>query len=324
MRSSLKWAKRPLFLIGFLALTACQREETPVSTQAVVQVNEHQLSLKEFSVKLARRLKDLDAVAAKSPASIDGAKAEIIKDFITQSLILDWHRTEKNPVTEQDVDDEVNKLRAQYPDDLSFRRSLASEGVSFSEWRESMRHQLIQKKFFASLATKIKNPGDEEVKKYFEQNRDRYKKKERIYVRQILTDEESKAEQLKGELKKRSFSDLATKYSIAPENKNGGLIGWVEKGSLDFMDPLFSLPVNAVSKIIKSSFGFHIVKIEKKLSASNGSLDEERPGIIRELRAQREQAEFVAWLDGQLRSSKISKNDSLIKSLKVETRGPNE
>ena len=308
----------------FLVMASCQREETQLSSQTVVQVNDHQLSLKELSVKLARRLKDLDAIAAKSPSSIEGAKSEIIKDFITQSLVSDWHRTQSQQVSESDVEAEASRLRANYPDDLSFRRSLATEGVSFSEWRESLRHQLIQKKFFASFESRIKNPTEEEIKKFFEQNRERYKKKERIYIRQIVTDDESKAELLKNEIKKRSFAELATKYSLAPEAKEGGLVGWIEKGTVDFFDPLFSQPVNSVSKVIKSSFGYHLVKIEKKLPASNGSLDEVRPTIIREIKAQREQAEFVAWLDGQIRSSKISKNDSLIKSLRVETRGQNE
>lgn len=317
--------KRRLFPILFaVLLAACQKEDGKVSSRVVLQVNDHKMTVKEFSVAVARRLKDLDAVAAKDPLSVEGAKNEIAKEFITQSLIVDWSRSHAKPISESELDEGVAKLRANYPDDLAFRRLLAAEGLSFSEWREGLRYQIIQKKFFAHLAEKIKNPSEDDVKKYFEQNRDRFRKKERIYIRQIVTDEETKAELLKNETRKRSFAELATKYSIAPESKEGGLVGWIEKGSVDFFDPLFSLPVNATSKIIKSPFGFHIVRIEKKLPASNGTLDEARPQIIRAIRAQREQAEFVAWMDGQIRSSKVMRDDELIRALKVETRGTDE
>lgn len=313
-----------LLFTMLISSAACTSGSSKVSSQPVVQVNAHPLTAKEFSSRLAQRLKDLDAITAKDPATIQSAKDEIIKSFIVQSLILDWARAKDIRIENADLEKEVEKIRSGYPDDLAFRRSLAAENLSFSEWREDLRRSMIERAFFAKLGEKAKPPTDEDVKKYFEDNRANYKKKERVYLRQIVTDEDAKAQMLRAELKTKDFADLAKKYSSAPEARNGGLVGWIEKGSVDFFDPAFSLPVGTVSQVIHSPFGYHLLKVEKKLPASTGSLDEARPEIVKSIRGKREQAEFVAWLDGQIRSAKIMKDDELIRSIRVETRSRDE
>lgn len=313
-----------LFLFLALISAGCTSGTSKVSTRPVVQVNAHPLSAKEFATKLGQRLKDLDAVTAKDPSTIQNAKDEIIKGFIVQSLILDWARAKDVRVADADLDKEVEKIRAGYPDDLAFRRSLAAENMSFSEWREELRKTMIERAFFAKLNEGIKPPTEDEIKKYFEENREPFKKKERVYLRQIVTDEETKAQLLRSETKTTDFATVAKKYSSAPEAANGGLVGWVEKGTVDFFDSAFTQPVGSISQVIRSPFGYHILKVEKKLPASNGTLDEARPTIVRELKGKREQAEFVAWLDGQIRSAKISRDDELVRSIRVETRSRDE
>lgn len=314
-----------LFLLaGSFFGAACTSGTSKVSTQPVVQVNAQPLTAKEFSSRLAQRLKDLDAITAKDPATIQSSKDEIIKAFVVQSLILDWARAKDLKVDDKDLDREVEKIRAGYPDDLAFRRSLAAENMSFSEWREDLRRTLIERAFFAKLNEKVKAPTDDDVKKYFEENRAAFKKKERVYLRQIVTDDENKAQMLKTETKSKDFATLAKKYSSAPEASSGGLVGWIEKGSVDFFDGAFTQSIGSVSQVVRSPFGYHLLKVEKKLPASNGSIDEARPEISKIIKGKREQAEFVAWLDGQIRSAKILKDDELIRSIRVETRSRDE
>ncbi|WP_413289500.1 peptidyl-prolyl cis-trans isomerase [Bdellovibrio sp. HCB337] len=324
----MKFIKSPaltgLFILGMIfGATACTSNYQKVSTKPVVKVNDHVLSTKEFSNQLARKLKDLDALTAKDPNTVQRTKEEILRAFIVKSLTLDWARANSLVVTESDLDKEVDKYRANYPDDLSFRRLLAQENLSFSEWREELRYTLIERAVFKKLNERIKPLTEAEIKQYYEEHKEQFKKKERIYLRQIVTDELGKADLLKSQVKQKDFAELAKKYSIAPEAKNGGLVGWIEIGSVDFFDPLFKSGVGSVTQI-KSPFGFHVVKIEKKAPAATLPLEEVRNQIIRALTAQREQGEFVKWLDAQLRSSKVLKDNELINSIVVETRTDND
>lgn len=323
----MKFFKSPamsgLFVFLSLAfLTGCPSSYQKISAKPVAKVNDHVLTTKQFANLIARKLKNFDALAAKDPNNIHRVKEDILREFVVKSLTLDWARAQSLVITESQLDQEVDKLRANYPDDLSFRRVLAQENLSFSEWREDLRYTLVEREVFKKLNEKTKAPTDEEIKRYYEEHKDRFKRKERIYIRQIVVDEAAKADAIKVNLKTQDFAEVAKKYSITPEAKAGGVVGWIEKGTVDYFDPLFS--AGAALQTVNSPFGIHLIKVDKKAPASVLSVEEAKPQIIRALRAQREQAEYVAWLDAQLRSSKVLKDYELMNSIQIDTRGKDD
>ena len=307
-----------------LSSSGCYSRYPKLVNKTIVQVNEHTLTTKDFANQLARRLKDLDAFSAKDPQIVRQAKDGIINDFIIKGLTLDWARAQNISVADSLVDSTVDKYRSNYPDDLSFRRALAQENLSFSEWREKLRYSLIEQASFKKMNEKSRPPTEAEIKKYYETKKDLFKKKERVFLRQILVDDLAKAELMKASIKTKDFATLAQQYSKAPEAKAGGAVGWIEKGSVDFFDSTFNQTIGSIGAIINSPYGYHVIRVEKKLPASVKSLDEARPQIIRTLMAQKEQAEFVAWLDHQIRSSKVLKDYDLINAINVDTKGSDE
>jgi peptidyl-prolyl cis-trans isomerase C len=316
-------AFRQTLLMGFVALYifGCTAQNSRVNPEQVIaKVNSRTLTLKDFSNRLGRRLKDLDSLSAKSSENLSFIKEEIIKNFITRSLVLDYAESKGLSVSNQELDVETARLRAAYPDDVTFRRTLAEENISFSEWQEQLRARLVEKKVFELISEKIKPPSIEELRLYYQQNLDSFKTKERVYLRQIVVEEQGKADHLKNELKKQSLETLAKKYSIAPEGKAGGLVGWISKGEVDFFDPVFSYKLGTPGPIFKSPFGFHIVQIERKSAPSTLALEEVRARIERTLRAQKEQALYTEWLDAQLRSSRVWRDYNLINSVRVDTK----
>jgi peptidyl-prolyl cis-trans isomerase C len=311
-----------LFHLGICFLIAgCDLGASRVAARPVVQVNDHTLSTKEFADQLARRLKNFDALAAKDPNNVKRAKEDVIRVFIMQSLTRDYAKKNDISVDDSELEKEINQFRASYPDDLSFRRTLAEENLSMSEWKEELRQTMISRKVFKKLSEKIQTPSAAEIQKYYEENKNLYKRKDRIYLRQIILDELSKAQSVRDELKKKDFSELAKKYSVAPEAKSGGLVGWVEKGSVDIFDKAFALPVGGVSQVLESSYGFHIFKVERKSGPGFASIDEVKKEIVQTLMGKKEQAEFADWLDKQIRSSRVLRDNDLMGAVTVETRG---
>ena len=64
-----------------------------------------------------------------------------------------------------------------------------------------------------------------------------------------------------------SFSVAAEFYSNDPGSKaNGGNFGWVSRGDFvpEFDAIAYTIPLNTVSDVFESPFGFHILKIEKR------------------------------------------------------------
>jgi parvulin-like peptidyl-prolyl isomerase len=85
---------------------------------------------------------------------------------------------------------------------------------------------------------------------------------------QILVKDRETALKIRGELKNfpQKFEEMAKKHSISMEASKGGLMGYFEKGTLpkDMEDVVFSLPLNTISPVVESSYGFHIFKITQK------------------------------------------------------------
>lgn len=83
----------------------------------------------------------------------------------------------------------------------------------------------------------------------------------------ILVDTEQEAQVLKARIDRgESFSELAKKYSKCPSGKEGGDLGYFEKGQMvpEFEDAAFNLPIGQTSNPVKTQFGWHLIKVYDK------------------------------------------------------------
>lgn len=302
------------------ALVSCTWNKQRLAEKPVVKVDDQELSLKDFSDSLSKQLKNFDGLVARSPGQIQRARDSVIRDFLLQAIILRFAKAQGIEISKQEREDEANRIRATYPDDQAFRKVLAEENIALNEWKKTVDENLIQQKVFATFRTKIQKPTEVEIKAYYDENKDRFKHPDRVYIRQIVVDEFSKASDLRDAVKKKDFSELARKFSVAPEAKSGGVVGWVDKGSVDIFEKAFTQSTGSVSQVLESPYGFHIFKVDKKEPAGLRRLDEVRSLVENLIISQREQKEYTQWLDKEIRSARVLIDYELIKQLKVETR----
>ena len=86
---------------------------------------------------------------------------------------------------------------------------------------------------------------------------------EKIRCSHILVEKLSQAQQVMEFLKKgESFESLAQKYSIDSSRERGGDLGYFGHGVMvkEFEKAAFSLEKGQVSEIVKTQFGYHIIK----------------------------------------------------------------
>ena len=120
--------------------------------------------------------------------------------------------------------------------------------------------------------------SDDEVKKWYQAQADRYKQGEERRASHILLlagkdasaaqakAAQAKAEEILSQLKKTpaDFARLAKQYSQDPGSaEKGGDLNWFSRGMMvkPFEESAFSLKENEISGIIRSDFGFHIIKL---------------------------------------------------------------
>ncbi len=142
---------------------------------------------------------------------------------------------------------------------------------------------------------------DEEARQYYTQHLSDYRISDRVKVAHILfkTTDKSPAEvatiektahdvlaQIKGGA---DFADLAKKYSEDTSASRGGELGWVVRGQTvkEFEDTAFSMKPGQVSDLVKTDYGYHIIKLEDKQIAHLQSFDEVKASLLADLEKQR-------------------------------------
>jgi len=137
---------------------------------------------------------------------------------------------------------------------------------------------------------------DAELRAYYNEHIGEYHVKNRARVSHILlktvgktTDAEIQEVQKKadGVLKQArgnaKFDELAGKFSEDDQSKvKGGDLGWIERGQTvpEFEQASFTLPVGKVSDLVRTQFGFHIIKVTEREDERTRSLEEVRGSIL--------------------------------------------
>src|SRR5258705_8738911 len=136
--------------------------------------------------------------------------------------------------------------------------------------------------------------SDDELKAKYQQDIQQYEVPNRVHVEHILfmtvgkpdaeVDEIKKKEEdvLKQVKKGAKFEDLAKKYSEDPGTKDkGGDLGWITQGQTvpEFEKTAFSLDKGKISDLVKTQYGFHIIKVLDKETAHTRPFEEGKVSI---------------------------------------------
>ncbi len=137
----------------------------------------------------------------------------------------------------------------------------------FKQIVEEAKHSLLQRFAVQKLLENI-IVSDEEMKVYYEENKESFVASEEVRAKHILVADEDKAKEIKEEIASgaKSFDDAAKEYSTCPSKEKGGDLGFFGKGRMvpEFDKAAFELEVGTVSDIVSTQFGHHIILVEEK------------------------------------------------------------
>jgi parvulin-like peptidyl-prolyl isomerase len=150
--------------------------------------------------------------------------------------------------------------------------------------------------------------GDAEMKRYYEEHRDRFALPEEYTLSQILiqprssedtADALNRARRVMDELKRgEKFEDLAVQYSDGLDASRGGRLGFVRQGELipAIERAIATLPPGGISDIIETAEGFHIIRVEEKKPKQFRPFEEVKFEIQGLVFQQKSEDVFQSWL----------------------------
>ncbi|VAX35125.1 hypothetical protein MNBD_UNCLBAC01-2118 [hydrothermal vent metagenome] len=260
-------------------------------------------------------LKDLKDYVRSTYASLvaqgmDEQKIQVIMEdlekngvnkLIEDSLILSRANDLGIIVRDKIIDERIKDLKKKYPSEQVFIGGLVKNGSSLTDLRNKIKDQLkIQFVVDHEIKSKL-YITPQEVTEFYEQNIEKFKKKERVNLDSIFIafkEDEKRAQQRIQEALKlieegKSFRDVAKQFSDTPS------IGVIEKGQVLPMieDVVFNLSKGDISSVITVSNGMFIFKLLGKTVAQSAPLDEVKEYVSNMLEQKKFQEKIMAWLE---------------------------
>ena len=174
---------------------------------------------------------------------------------------------------------------------------------------------LVQALIEREILNKLK-VNNEEVLEYYEQNKDIFTEKEQVHLYNILLETEEEAQDILEQLKAGGdFSEIAKEKSTGPSAAQGGDLGYLSKGTIipEIEEVVFALELEELSEVIKTDFGFHILKITEKKPKSVKTLEEVKEDIIQTLLPNKQKEAFENLLEELKGKAEIEINEEALK-----------
>jgi len=282
-----------------------------------------------------------------------GMSVSEFETYLQNEMLLEKFRelvTDGLSVSQQEIDREFRwrneKVKIDYvvikPDDLA--ASIHPSEAELAAWfsKNSSRYQVPEKRSarYALLdlsklraATTI---SDDTLRAYYNSHIDDYKVENRINVEHILFKTVGKTDAEVAEIRQEAedvlkqakhganFEDLARKYSEDDGTKaKGGALGWIVEGQTvpEFQQAAFSLPKGTISDLVKTQYGFHIIKVLDRESAHTKSFEEVRDSILQPVLDQKASAQandIYNQMAAAIRQSDRQSLDDLAKRFHLE------
>ncbi|HET9553486.1 MAG TPA: peptidyl-prolyl cis-trans isomerase [Anaeromyxobacteraceae bacterium] len=248
---------------------------------------------------LARELRQTSA-GGEAPGDV--LRQRVLDDLVDRALLLQQAKARSIVVGQDQVERAFLRIRAEYPG-THFDDLLAQERLSQGELKARLKDQLtVERLFHEEVFPRVK-VEDAEVERWYADHAADFQEPERVHVLQVVVASRDEAAQVRDQLRRdpARFAEVARKSSIAPEGKNGGDLGWIGRkgGFPEVFDACFALPLNVVSDVTPSPYGFHLFKVVEKKPAARRALDQARGEIgerlLRDKRA-RAQEEYLSAL----------------------------
>ena len=191
-------------------------------------------------------------------------------------------------------------------DGRTLQEILTQSGLSEEQLRGKLKEELGIDAMIERMVGPVK-PTDEEIKKYFEENKERYAQPEQLSTSHILLgfkgdprdpnfepSPEEKAElktKAEATLKRvqagEDFAKVAKQVSTGPSGPQGGDLDYNPRGAMvpEYEEAAWNLKPDEVSEIVETQFGFHIIKHTGHKDAQPADFEQVKFGIKEQLQA---------------------------------------
>ncbi|MFB6351197.1 MAG: peptidylprolyl isomerase [Bradymonadaceae bacterium] len=307
----------------------------PEATGPVATVDGDPIPAKAFN----EEIKKISKTGKFPPALLHRFKGRLIDRLVDQRLIDNAINKSSVEVSKKEVDKKLEEVRSEFDKAQNKKQSsdrdqgkrgrptslekLAQKyGISSDELRNSIRRSIAIEKMLMDKGVEL--PTDKEVRKFYDNNPDKFSKPEQVHVRHILIKVKpgsgdkkwKKAKKKIDKIHKKAtkdgtdFAKLAKKKSDGLSAKKGGDIGFISQKQFDknFTKAAFALQKGQVSKPVKTRYGWHVIKLIERRKPETVPFEKVKPKLTKQLKNKRIHAKLKSYLKELRKKAEIKKH----------------
>jgi len=225
-------------------------------------------------------------VRPTTESELDRLQRDILDQMISDRLFLlaakdDTSIAVRDEEVESALEDQVSRISQNFGSYDEFLTALADEGLTVRElkkrYRQDIENQLLKQRYIQKKLFTI-SVSRQEVVEFYDEFKDSIPDQpEAVRLAHILLTYqpsqhvEDSIKQLVTDLRQRildgaDFAVISSQYSTGGAGANGGDLGYVSRDDVvpEFARPAFNLDVGDISGVVRTQFGYHVIKCEGK------------------------------------------------------------
>ena len=195
---------------------------------------------------------------------------DLVKQYVEQKTLVQLAKDDgvvNESTIQEKVDKELENMKSVFGSDEAFTTAIINSRFKDEEdYKNKLKISFIIEELISKETENLKISTND-IKKYYEENSDKFLKSPGADVYHIFLKDEATATEVLGKLDAgEDFSDLAKLYSQDGSASVGGYLGYQEydKSQLveEFMNEVKDMEAEEVRGPVKTQFGYHIIKVD--------------------------------------------------------------
>lgn len=275
-------------------------------------VNDDIITLYEINREASPVIRETEKKTPLDAAARSQIRRTMLDRLVEKKLIEQKIKELNVKVSEEEVRQSIEDVKKQNNmTQEALVSALAAQGLSFDQYRSQLMEQLEKLKLVSMEVRSKIQVGESEMREYYEANRVKYTEDEIFRARHIffrISDKAPSADikrtmtaalAVLAEAKSgKDFIELAKTYSEDPAaRKDGGALGPFKKGDMlpELEQTILDMKPGEVSDLVYTSAGFHVIKLEERVSGKLKPFESVKAEIEETLYRQKSEERFSMW-----------------------------
>ncbi len=314
--------KKWITLLLFFSMVAgpLHAAEKP-ARKPVARVNGVTITARQLMGKIRTLLPQSYFHQGISQEKLDALRGKALKQLIEEQLKLQEARRQKLRIAQREIDEELEKVIARYPNRKAFQERLKKTGFTMRDVKNEIHRRKLLEHIYQKEVTDKVHVDEKTARTYYENNKKKFIQPTRLHLKNILLkvaplannfEKEAirkKAEAIVRKIRNHdlSFDAAIRKYSEDPNKDRGGDMGLLHKGRLEptIEKEILQLKPGEAAGPFETFKGYSIFQLVEILPERLSPFEEIKEKLIRDLTGKFTKDREKQWLESLRNQAEI-------------------